>query len=286
MDENQAGEETGGAVVAETVVETAVVTKGKKKTTSGNLIADVAQEVENLNKQKALNLAAQLAEQIDTNYFKLGGVLKLIFDQSWFEGAESFDVFVYERFGMKSRKARYLMDIYTELVTKNIPWEKVAHLGWTKLKDLAKVLTAENIDEWVAKAEIATVIELQAMLKATAPADGSAPPTTVDDVKTMKFKLKADQVETVQEALNKAKAEAGTEFDNVALEMICTGFLGGSVEVATKEVDLKALFAQVGWETVLMTFGEVFPEINIDVGAEDPNAAAGGDTPEANSDAA
>ena len=55
--------------------------------------------------------------------------------------------------GSQGRKARYLISIYDNLVTKMIPWEKVSHLGWTKLKDLAPVLTPENVDEWVAKAE-------------------------------------------------------------------------------------------------------------------------------------
>lgn len=269
MSENQAADE--GAVVQEQAAEVAVVGKKKAKVASGNLIADVAVEVENLTKPKALNLATQLAEQIETNYFRLGGVLKVIFDNSWFEGAESFDVFVVERFGFKPRKARYLMDIYTELVTKQIPWEKVAHLGWTKLKDLAKVLTLDNLDEWVAKAETLTVVELQAALNATPQADGDEPPKPTDNVKVLKFKLVNDQVETVQEALNKAKAEAGTEFDNVALEMICTGYLGGSVSVGVPAKSFEDQVKELGFEAALTAISALYPEYDIQVGVEESN---------------
>lgn len=38
-----------------------------------------------------------------------------------------------------------------------------------------------------------------------------------------------DQAATIAHALEKARAEAGTPFDIVALEMICVGYLGGSV---------------------------------------------------------
>ena len=243
----------------------ATVAVGKKKH-QVDLIAEVAAEVETLSKVKALNEAIRLAENIETNYFKLGGVLNLIHQNTWFEGYESFGLFVFEKFGFQERKAKYLIEIYKELVTKQIPWAKVQHLGWTKLKDLARVLTQDNVDEWVAKAEKVTVLELQAMLKATqAPDDGAPATKTTDDVTVLKFKLKADQLETVQSGLNKAKAELGTEFDNVALENVMAGYLGGSVSAGSGSVDLSAVMKAAGWEAVLETFGNIFPDINISV---------------------
>ena len=128
-----------GAVVTETKPETAVIGK-KKVEKTGNLILDIAHEVESLTKTKALNEAERLADNIDTNYFKMGGILKLINDNSWFEGFAAFDDFVFEKYKMKGRKARYLISIYDNLVTKMIPWDKLSHLGWTKIKELAPVI--------------------------------------------------------------------------------------------------------------------------------------------------
>jgi hypothetical protein len=96
-----------GAVVEEQKPETTTIGK-KKVEKTGNLILDIAHEVEGLTKVKALNLAENLAENIEVNYFKLGGVLKLINDNSWFEGAyEGFDRFVIEckGFGVARRDA-------------------------------------------------------------------------------------------------------------------------------------------------------------------------------------
>jgi hypothetical protein len=251
----------------------AQVAKVKEKAQkTGNLILDVASGVETLTKVKALNRADKLVEDIDNNSFELGGILKVIFDQGWHEGFESFGDFVFEKYGFQERKARYLMEIYDALVTKNIPWEKVAPLGWTKIKDLAKILTPENVDQWVEKAKLMTVKELQAALKANQPAaDGET--KTASDAATWKVKLKTDQLETVSSAMSKGKAEMGTEFDSVVLENLCAGYLGGSV-TAAKAPSLADIMKSLGWEQTLQTFGEIFPDLNVEVGVASPPEAA------------
>ena len=161
---------------------------------------------------------------------------------------------------MQARKAYYLIAIYTDLVTKQIAWEKVKHLGWTKLKELAPILTPENTDEWVAKAEKLTVMELIAALKAgTSPSDITG--KTSDDVTTLKFKLKPDQLEIVQAAVAKAKGEIGTEYDNVAIENICAGYVGGVI--TDHQTDLKGVMKGAGWEAVLTAFDELFPDVGL-----------------------
>jgi len=267
--------ETEGAVATE--VAPAKATKPKVEKT-GNLLMDIAHEVESYSKTKALNEAERLADNIETNYFKMGGCLKLINDNSWFEGSESFEAFVLEHYGFQSRKARYLITIYDNLVTKQIPWEKVGHLGWTKLKDLALVLTPENVDEWVAKAEHATVLELQAMLKAGQPSDeGDKTAKTTDEVVTIKFKLKADQHDVVQQALAKAKGELHTEFDTVALENICAGYVGGNT-VINKPFSLDEVIEATGFEVILKRVADLFPDYDISVAPA--GTAKEEDTPE------
>lgn len=255
-----------GATVTETETKPETTTIGKKKVEkTGNLIMDIAHEVESLTKTKALNMAESLAENIEVNYFKMGGVLKLINDNSWFEGFADFDIFVYEKYGFQGRKARYLISIYDNLVTKQIPWEKVSHLGWTKLKDLAPIITAENVDEWVAKAEKCSVVELQALIKATKPDEGGEKSAkTTDEVVKMTFKLKADQSEIVQQALAKAKGELHTEYDTVALENICAGYVGGTTSVS-KPFDLDQVIEATGFEPLLKRVAEMFPAYDITV---------------------
>lgn len=251
------------AQVQETAPQVEITTAAQKKKT-GNVILDVAAEVEGLTKIKALNMADKLVENIETDYFKLGGVLKVIFENAWFEGHESFGAFVSNKFGFAERKAKYLMEIYDHLVTKMIPWETVAPLGWTKLKDLARHLTVENVDEWVEKASKLTVAELQLVLKGD---DGEGKSKSVEgsgDVVKFKVNLKNDQNETVQSALSKAKAEVGTEYDSVALEMICTGYLAGAVGTGAAK-SFADQMQEAGWQKALELFGETFPDVDLEV---------------------
>lgn len=244
-----------------------VITKAKSKSQDTDLIHSIAVEVENLTKTKALNAAAKLSEDIDTNYFKLGGILKLIRTQQWWEGYSSFDEFVYEKFGFQIRKALYLIDIYTNLVDKQIPWEKVGHLGWTKLMYLAPVLTLENLDDWVTRANApTTVAQVVAMIKAGSGENATAETVAATSDQTlMKFKFHNDQAEQVKAALAKAKGELTTEFDNVALAGICTGFLANASGLPTPGTDLVTLFKVEGYNAVLAAFEAAFPLIDLSV---------------------
>jgi hypothetical protein len=252
----------------------AVGSKAKSKGT-GDLIADVAIDVENLTKTKALNLADTLFETVESSFFKLGGVLKIIKDNTWFEPFPDFPTFVLEKFGFASRKAEYLIQIYNDLVTKQIPWAKVSHLGWTKLKDLSPILDLTNLDEWVAKAEKLTVLELQAALKAT-----QAPETATkvtDEFVKFGLKVKPDQKAVIDTAIAKAKGELGTEYDSVALENICASYAAGGTIVASAPVDMSSLdsmIKSVDFMTLIARVAELSPEWDISVDHAKPAAAA------------
>lgn len=276
MTENTSAD--GAQVQEQQPAQEAKVAKAKA---TGNLIFDIAQEIGNLTKAKALNQAAKLVDEVDTNYFRLGGILRLIRKEQWFDGHPTFEAFVYERFGFQARKAHYLVSIFENLVEKNIPWEKVADLGWTKLKDLAPLLTPENLDDWVAKAKAVSVAELQALIREAMNPNGGGSETsgkTVDNITKMKFSFHPDQTEIVSSALAKAKGEMSTDHDNVAITAICSGYLSGASAVAgAAPADLSALMLQVGYMKVFEEFEKAFPkiELSVDTQAHDAAVAAG-----------
>jgi hypothetical protein len=256
------------SAVEEAVPTTTTTTKKSTKTqASGNLIMDIAHEIETMPKDKALTEASKLAENVEVTYFRLGGVLQLILENSWFEGFASFDEFVFERFGFQGRKARYLISIYSNLVTKNIPWSKVSHLGWTKLKTIAPKLTLENLDEWVAKAEKLTVLELEALLKEPE----AAPDKTAnasDGITKLVFKFKPDQYDVASQAIAKAKGELKTEYDSVAAEGIFSAYLGNLVQIQTAPAaagDLNEVVRTHGIQAVCDAIDKEFPGYNITI---------------------
>ena len=252
----------------------------KKKTTKvkeatspvEDLLVVNAQQIENLTKDDALSMVHTLLEQEGINDFKLGGVLRHIRKNGWYDGYENFDAMVENVYGIKKRKAAYLVAIYESLVENQIPWEKVATLGWTKLRLIADLLNAENVDDWVAKAKSLTTIQLEEVVKqykASLAGGGEAETSNevTSTVSTLTLKVHEDQKVTIREAIDKAKAEVGSEFDTVALESICLGYLGGSVNINKTGTmpTLQDLMKEATYEDVLQVFEMVFPDVDLTV---------------------
>lgn len=235
-----------------------------------DLIVKTVHEIENLKEDKALKLVPTLLDNIDHDYFKLGGVLAVIQAQGWYmdKGHENFRSFVESDCGMAYRKSMYLIAIYNGLVESGVLWDQVKHLGWTKLKELAGILTKENVEDWVTLADGLTVLQLQEHIKSmTAGSSESADKPSTEAAKkttTMTFKLHADQKETIREALDKAKHESGTDVDSVALENICLNFLGGESKLA-KQPTMAEMMKGKSWDEVLGVFAEIFPDVALEV---------------------
>lgn len=239
---------------------------------SEDVIHDTVVTLEGLEMNAALSLVSELSENIDYNYFQLGGVLSTIQSKGWYHeaGYDSFKEFVAKEYGLGPRKALYLVSIYNGLVDSGVAWNKVKHLGWTKLKELANVITPDNVDHWVGVAENSTVLQLLEAIKGANTAgdsgsssdDAEGQPTS--NVTTMTFKVHTDQKETVRQALDKAKEEAGTDVDTVALEMICMSFLQGG-KVTKQVTGLKDAMAGASWEEVLSVFEQLWPDVDVEV---------------------
>lgn len=243
---------------SETTAKATPATKAKTRQDI-DFFAENQVKIEGLTKAKALSEAVKCARNIDDNSFVLGGILKRIHENNWYEDYESFGEYVAETFGFKERKARYLMEIYEELTFNRIPWEKVSILGWTKIKMLCKVLAIDNVDEWVEKAGSMSVKELDAVLNAKDDSEEKNT-STENNVKNMTFKLHNEQIDAVNAALSKAKADFGTEYDNVALESVCNNYLG-----STQAIDLVALLQAKGLEGALEALEAAYPEADITV---------------------
>lgn len=230
-----------------------------------DLIVETVSEIEGMTKEDAFLMVPILIESVDFSYFKLGGILSAIQDNDWWiDEASSFKEFIPEQFGLHYRKAMYLIKIYDGLVEAEIPWSKVSGLGWTKLKELADILTQANVDEWVEKAHNLSVLQLIAAVKAFNTGglltDGTIDPDT-SGVATITFKVHPDQKETIKQAIEQALEESDTEFKGVALEAICLNYLAGGSTKVPKSLSLSGTMEKYTVEQVLDAFEVVFPEV-------------------------
>lgn len=272
-----AGEEKSETKVTATKAGTGTA-KTKKKKTEVDLIIATSQQMELLTKAKALTLAKNLVEEVDFNYFKLGGVLSSIQANDFWKGVKNIDGEVYESFkdfmageyGMNYRKGMYLVGIYNSLVESEVSWDKVKDVGWTKLKELSSVLTKDNADEWIEKALTLTTIQLIDYIKNLDVDGGEDTGKTTDDsakLTTMTFKLHEDQKETVQAALDKAMKDSNTDVASVALDYICMAFLETKTgkKKAVKQKTFAQLAKEMGDEKAFNAMGDIFPQYDIQV---------------------
>jgi len=251
-------------------------TKGKQTHVTAaeqDLLAQIAQEIGGLSAEDAINAVPTLLDGADENYFRLGGVLHAISVNKFYEkdGFDNFRIFVETKFGLQYRKAMYWIQIYDRLVESGVPWNKVKDVGWTKLKDLAAVLTVDNVDEWVNRAMSSTTLQLQeAIKKAQAGSLATSGIQPVDDkepekskVTTFTVKVHEDQKTIIKEAVEKARAEAKTDFDGVALEAICMAYMSGGVSTGGQPASLKDTLTKYSPEDILTVMEEVFPQFEI-----------------------
>ena len=250
-------------------------------TATEDKIQDTIHEVSGIEAGDALELVRELVDSIEENSFRLGGILNTINAYGWYSelGYTNFKAYVESETDLSYRKAMYLIGTYQALTESAIPWERVKHLGWTKLKELAPHLTLENIDKILADVEGMTVIQIQEYVKAMLAADANAlggdveeGPTTVSDaantLTTMTFKLHADQKVVVREALDKARDAVGTTYDSVALEAIAIDYLSGAPvkKQATKPTieDLVEVAKNFTVEELIEVISVVYPDVEIE----------------------
>ena len=133
-----------------------------------DLLTATAHEIETLDAERAHALVAELGAASDYNAFKLGGVLARIHGERWYDGRADFKSYVQEVHGFGVSKAFYLVNIYNAVVGLGLSWKDLKPVGWSKLKELAPILTKDNAAEWLARAAdpAMTVLKLHALVKA------------------------------------------------------------------------------------------------------------------------
>lgn len=227
--------------------------KGKAKVSVGesDTLTAISAEIENLKTRADVEQRLGEIAQIEgENFFRKGGLLVKLSELGDFGEHNNFQDYVKANgIAPDYRTARYWMSIYTGLLEAGIPYADVQGVGWTKIVVLIPVLTKENVADWVVKAKAMNVATLKATVDAELATDDSgkvSDSAPKGDIKSMVFKLHADQTDTVNDALAKAKKNANTESKEVALDLICVEFLGNA---GNKPLPAAAPAKVVGYDT-------------------------------------
>ncbi|KKL44880.1 hypothetical protein LCGC14_2361260, partial [marine sediment metagenome] len=174
------------------------------------------------------------------NFFKMGGALAEMLTRGWMGEYDDFGSMVEGEFGLRNRKALYLISIYHAIVSCGATWDEVKEIGWSKLGLIAASLTPENYKAWFEKISDSSHATIRELVKHKEKG-GNPPPADVNSDSTpkkiLKFVVHEDQIENIQEALAKAKEAGNTEFDGPALDWICIDYLAsGNIAQALGEM--------------------------------------------------
>ena len=200
-----------------------------------------------LNRRRAVFVLSKIDEILawdkaadqerDSRFVDLGRYLcEVRSGQYWrLDNLKSFDEFLERKFPESRRKAYYLMAIHEHL--PRIPKADLRSMGWTKARELAKVVRREqqgfDCAPWVHKArelpreEFKREVERHLTGKETEPWE------------ILYFKAYKSQLPVIERALETAALMLGTDKSRgYCLEMICADFLAGASHEAGLENSL------------------------------------------------
>lgn len=198
--------------------------------------------------------AKTLSRTLDTGYMEMAELLHVIHDTpvngdpknqsvwaSW--GYSVFGEYVENELGIHRRKAERLRRIWEVLETdlagldRGVKRQLIA-IGWTKMRELIRVLTVSNAERWIEMAEecsypelranIARAIEIAAQKNAVSGDDEEheeVPPPEGERTKSMAFNLFPEQLDNVTLALKRASELSNSDKKGHNFDLICTDFL-------------------------------------------------------------
>lgn len=215
----------------------------------------------NFNKETAISRVLECEDRVAETYFELGGALAQIQNSEWFSPYLTFDKWVEGETEMGRSKARALIQIYTALANSGLLWAEVGHLGWTKLRRIAKVLTKDNADHWVEVASKHSRSELVEIVKKHLTDHADEHPEMAKPTHKKTFLFYEEQNGTVEAAIEKAMKDANTDVPSEAVSLICMDYLAG-VTLAERMKTYKQ-------EVVRAAFAEAFPKLGSQIVAVD-----------------
>jgi hypothetical protein len=239
-------------------------------------ISKFASEIQKVNSRTEVdNIVKGLADANGFDLFRLGGAVvraqELFATKKLeFEGYKSFRQYIEDAHGIRYGKAMHAARIYRKMLDLNLPWSAFESIGWPKVRLLLDVVTKDNIKQWVASAKVMNFLSLEALVEAEklkGNAETEQGPKTIT-IKT--FKLHADQKQLVEDGLQKASKETGSDVDSVNLEAVFQSYLGAGlmfsdVEHATAFAAKHADDPRVFVEEQLARLQQLFPQLNIAV---------------------
>lgn len=171
----------------------------------------------------------QARDMVEIGYMKLAKCLYDIYTQNIYQTWDfpNFENYVDSELQFNYRKAMYLVEIYNKALLLNMDMERLERIGWTKAKELIRVVDQNNADEWMDVAEKSTTKELNFKIKTEKESqlDHTSIVEEVPTVTTITFKLGMAEKTLVSEALEESARLINSDDFALALANIASEWL-------------------------------------------------------------
>lgn len=175
-----------------------------------------------------LEEAKVLADQAETAYFRLGGILLQIKEIDLHTDAgyskEEFASYVNDEVGVDYRKAQYLMNIYTFFTNLGMGPEELRGIGWSKAKEISRIKGERTEDEIRAVIEDARSRSRDEVGAIVTQMNGGTDAGTAIRRTTLKFVLAEENGENAKRVLSEIGSETGITDPSQQFEMLVTEY--------------------------------------------------------------
>jgi hypothetical protein len=179
---------------------------------------------------QALREEALIArEMVEVGYMKFARCLYDIYIQNVYKTWDypTFENYVDVELQINYRKAMYLIEIYNKATMLNMDMARLEKLGWTKARELIRIVDQTNSDEWMSIAENSSVKELSFKINTEKDIqeDRASVMDEVPTITTITFKLGMAEKTIISDALEESARLINSEDLALALTSICETWL-------------------------------------------------------------
>lgn len=250
------------------------------------MVADVA----GMEEPDATANLRDAEQDIHHNYVKMGILLAHVQRKELFlaAGCENMREYIAKHTELKYRKAMYLVANANVVQELGITAKDLQGVSWAALRHVLSVIDNSNYKKWLDAARSLPHMKLMAAVdeeKAKQAGNALAKPVMegnvpVAEVTLKKFNLYPDQLQSVNEALEKAKIEANTDSTGAALDAMAAAYVGKPMSKSSaaavlpdlSDEGLKRMLSKIradegneGLLRLLTVVGDLWPDVLIDV---------------------
>ena len=184
-------------------------------------------------KQRAQECVGKINEaltRVENGYFDCCRLLyEAMTEKYWIPlGYNEWDFFVLDKFGMKPRTADYHVGIQKAIIECGLTEKQLKNIGWSKMAAIYKILSKENVKEWLDKARTTSLRDLIGVVKLykhNQKDDSGDTDTSPPVLVKLTVSLPEDKMVFVSNALSSACQLLGSENKGAAICHIATEWM-------------------------------------------------------------